>query len=189
MCRRNWFHYDLRVCTELQVLSKNVSRLSFYANKIYRNGKSRDVQLNNVTSCCPYHTTEVIISVRNIRKMTKKNSNFKRSFIENGCQDRIAAKFCMTILWSSPITNFKLIFILLAYIFCKDILWGQNLISPLASMLLPPTAFPKSHKLTLSWRQLTTSRHRMPNFSPSHRTVLILLMPLLSLRILSFGFL
>ena len=40
MCRRNLFHYDLRVCTELQVLSKTASRLWFYAYKKYKNGNS-----------------------------------------------------------------------------------------------------------------------------------------------------
>ena len=40
MCRRNLFHYALRVCTELQVLSKTASRLWFYANKKYKNGNS-----------------------------------------------------------------------------------------------------------------------------------------------------
>ena len=38
MCRRNWFHYFLRVCTELQVLSKTASRLWFYTYKKYKNG-------------------------------------------------------------------------------------------------------------------------------------------------------
>ena len=40
MCRRNLFHYDLRVCTELQILSKTASRLWFYAYKKYKNGNS-----------------------------------------------------------------------------------------------------------------------------------------------------
>ena len=40
MCRRNLFNYDLRVCTELQVLSKNCVSLLFYAYKKYKNGNS-----------------------------------------------------------------------------------------------------------------------------------------------------
>ena len=40
MCRRNLFHYDLRVYTELQVLSKTASRLWFYAYEKYKNGNS-----------------------------------------------------------------------------------------------------------------------------------------------------
>ena len=40
MCRLNGFHFDLRVRTELQVLSKTVSCLWFYAYKKYRNGNS-----------------------------------------------------------------------------------------------------------------------------------------------------
>ena len=37
---QNWFYYDLRVCTELQVLSKTASCLWFYAYKKYKNGHS-----------------------------------------------------------------------------------------------------------------------------------------------------
>ena len=40
MCRRNLFHYHLRVCTELQILPKTASRLWFYAYKKYKNGNS-----------------------------------------------------------------------------------------------------------------------------------------------------
>ena len=40
MCRRNLFHYDLWVCTGLQVLSKTVSSLWFYAYEKYKNGNS-----------------------------------------------------------------------------------------------------------------------------------------------------
>ena len=40
MCHRNLFLHDLRVCTELQVLSKSVSGLWFYAYKKYKNGNS-----------------------------------------------------------------------------------------------------------------------------------------------------
>ena len=48
MCGRNLFLYDMQVCTELQVLSKTVSRLWFYAYKKYK-----DVESNNVTSGLP----------------------------------------------------------------------------------------------------------------------------------------
>ena len=54
MCRRNLFHYDLRVCTELQVLSKTVSRLWFYSYNKYKNGTLQDVQPYNITSGRPY---------------------------------------------------------------------------------------------------------------------------------------
>ena len=40
MCCRNLFHYGLRVCKEMQVLSKAASRLWFYAYKQYKNGNS-----------------------------------------------------------------------------------------------------------------------------------------------------
>ena len=40
ICHWNGFHYDLRVCTGLQVLSKTASRLWFYAYKKYKNGKA-----------------------------------------------------------------------------------------------------------------------------------------------------
>ena len=65
MCRRNLFDYDLRVCTELQVLSKYASRFLFYAYKKYKNGNSlQDVPLPNVTSGQPYAPAEVTILVR-----------------------------------------------------------------------------------------------------------------------------
>ena len=88
MCRRNLYHYDLRVCTELQVLSKTASRLWFYAYKKYKNGNSarrtaslrlvsgftltkstrtvtlQDVQPHNVTSGRPYVTAEVTILIQ-----------------------------------------------------------------------------------------------------------------------------
>ena len=50
MCRQNLFHYDLRVCTELQVRSKTASRLWFYAynTKSTRTLSLQDVQSSNV---------------------------------------------------------------------------------------------------------------------------------------------
>ena len=53
MCRRNLFHYDLQVCTELQVLSKTASRLWFYAYKKYKTVTLQDVQPYNVTFGLP----------------------------------------------------------------------------------------------------------------------------------------
>ena len=58
------FHYDLRMCTELQVLSKTASRLWFYATKSTRTVTLQDVQPHNVTSGRPYATAEVTILVR-----------------------------------------------------------------------------------------------------------------------------
>ena len=60
----NWFYYDLRVCTELQVLSKTASRLWFYAYLRTRTVTLQDIPLLNVTSSQPYATEEVKILVR-----------------------------------------------------------------------------------------------------------------------------
>ena len=64
MCPRNLFYYDLRVCTELKVLSKTASRLRFTFTKRTETVTLQDVKLNNVTSDCPYLTAEVTILVR-----------------------------------------------------------------------------------------------------------------------------
>ena len=64
MCRRNLFHYDLRVCTELQVLSKTASRLWFYAYKKYKNGNSSRGTASQRHIRRPYATAEVTILVR-----------------------------------------------------------------------------------------------------------------------------
>ena len=66
------FNYDLQVCTELQVLSKTASHLWFNAYKKYKNVTMQDVQLNNVTSSCPYASAEVTILVREYPENYKK---------------------------------------------------------------------------------------------------------------------
>ena len=38
VCDQNWYYYDLRVRTELQVLPETASRLWYYAYKKYKNG-------------------------------------------------------------------------------------------------------------------------------------------------------
>ena len=92
--RRNWFHYYLRLCTELQVLSKTASRLWFYAYKNTRTGTARRTYLQ--CHIWPSITQNVSDNFQfgNIRKFTK-NSNFKSIFSRRA--DRIAVKFCMTI--------------------------------------------------------------------------------------------
>ena len=55
-------HYDLRECTQLQVLSKIASRFSAYKSTIMV--LLHDVPLLNVTSGHPYATAYVTISVR-----------------------------------------------------------------------------------------------------------------------------
>ena len=87
MCRRNWFYYDLRVCTELQVLSKTASRLWFYAYKKYKNDTSArrtSTQRHFRPAIC---SAEVTISVREYQEKLQK-SNFKRHFLENGWSHR-----------------------------------------------------------------------------------------------------
>ena len=98
MCRWNWFHYGLRVCTELQFLSKTASNLWFYAYKKYKNGNSA-----RYTST-QHHNAHMLrrkwqFQFWNIWKITK-NSHFKRHFLETA--DRITAKFCMTIKKIKP---------------------------------------------------------------------------------------
>ena len=60
MCRRNLFHYDLRVCTELQVRLAS----GFTFTKSTRTVTLQDVQPHNVTSGRLYATVEVTILLR-----------------------------------------------------------------------------------------------------------------------------
>ena len=95
MCCRNLFHYDLRVCMELQVLSKTASCLCFYTYKKYKNGNSarrtylqRHIQpsiTQNGSDNFSFGTS------RKLPKIATSNVIFSRKI------DRIAAKFCMTI--------------------------------------------------------------------------------------------
>ena len=64
MCRLNRFHNDLRVFTELQVISKTASRFWFYAYKKYKNSNSARLPVINVTSARSYAEAELTISVR-----------------------------------------------------------------------------------------------------------------------------
>ena len=75
MCRRNLFHNDLQVCTELQVLSKTASRLWFYAYKKYKNGNSarRTASQRHIGRRESSFSSGI-----------SENSNFKRHFLENG---------------------------------------------------------------------------------------------------------
>ena len=95
MCRRNLFHYDLWVCTELQVFSKSSSRLWFNALKKYKNSNSARRTASQRHIRPSISTAEVTILVReypeNYQKIATSNAIFSRT------ADRIAAKFCMTI--------------------------------------------------------------------------------------------
>ena len=83
MFRRNLFHYDLRVCKELQVLSKTASRLWFFAYKKYKNGKSarRRAFQRHIRSSIAQDGSDNFSS--GISRKLPKNSNFKRHFLEN----------------------------------------------------------------------------------------------------------
>ena len=61
---QNLFHYDLRVCTELQVLSKTASHLWFYAYKKYKNGNSERRTTTKSHIRPPFAPAEVTICVR-----------------------------------------------------------------------------------------------------------------------------
>ena len=95
MCRRNLFHYDLRVCTELHILSKTASRLWFYAYKKYKNGNSarRTASQRHSRSSICYGGSDNFSSgiYGNLPKIATSNAIFSRT------ADRIAAKFSMTI--------------------------------------------------------------------------------------------
>ena len=95
MCRRNLFHYDLRVCKELQVLSKTASRLWVYAYKKYKNGNSarRTASQRHIRPSICYGGSDNFSSgiSGKLPKIATSNAIFSRT------ADRIAAKFCMTI--------------------------------------------------------------------------------------------
>ena len=96
MCRRNLFHYDLRVCTELQVLSKTASRLWFYAYKKYKNGNSsarRTALQRHIRPSITQDGSDNFSSgiSRKLPKIATSNVIFSRTV------NRIAAKFYMTI--------------------------------------------------------------------------------------------
>ena len=84
MCRRNLFHYDLQVCTELIVLSKTVSRLWFYAYKNYKIGNCArcTVLQRHIRPSMTQNGSD--ISVWEYSRKITKNSNFKHHFLENG---------------------------------------------------------------------------------------------------------
>ena len=100
MFRRNWFHYYLRVCTELQVLSKTVSPLWFYAYKKYKNGNSARrtyLQLPIRPSITQNGSDNFSSGISgNLQKIATSNIIFSRT------ADRIAVKFCMTIRKIKP---------------------------------------------------------------------------------------
>ena len=101
MCRRNLFHYDLRVCTELQFLSKNVSRLWFYAYKKFKNGNSarRTASQRHIRpSICYSGSDNFSLGISGkLPKIATSNAIFSRT------ADRIDAKFCMTKIKSNDI--------------------------------------------------------------------------------------
>ena len=112
MCRRNWFHYDLQVCSEVQDLSTTASRLWFYAYKKYENGNSA-----RRTSTRCHIRLPIYLGGRDnfssgiswkLQKIANLNVIFSRT------ANRIAAKFVWQFRRSSPMTYFKTLFNLLA---------------------------------------------------------------------------
>ena len=95
MCRRNLFHYDLRVCTELQVLTKTASRVWFYAYKKVKNGYSarRTATQRPVRPAICSGGSDNFCSGISGKLPKKATSNV----IFSRTADRIAAKFCITI--------------------------------------------------------------------------------------------
>ena len=88
---RNLFHYDLRVCTELQVLPKTTSRLWFYAYKKYKNGNSarRTASQRHIRPSITQDGSDNFSSgiSGKLPKIATSNVIFSRT------ADRIAAKF------------------------------------------------------------------------------------------------
>ena len=106
MCRRNWFHYDLRVCTELQVLSKTAPRLWFYANKKYKIGNfaRRTAWQRHIRPSITQDGSDNFSSRISGKLSTIATSNV----IFSRTAHRIAAKFCMTIKKIKPNDIFQL---------------------------------------------------------------------------------
>ena len=100
MCRRNWFYYDMRVCTELQVLSKTASRLWFYDYNKYKNGNSarRTATQRHIRLYICHGGSDNFSSgiSGKLPKIATSNVIFSRT------ADRIAAKFFMTIRKIKP---------------------------------------------------------------------------------------
>ena len=90
---RNFFHYDLRVCTELQVLS--IFSLWFYAYKKYKDGNSarRTVSQCHIRPSICYGGSDNFGSgiSGKLPEIATSNAIFSRT------ADGTAAKFCMTI--------------------------------------------------------------------------------------------
>ena len=104
MCCWNLFHYDLRVCTELQILSKTASRLWFYTFKKYENGNSawrttvqRHTRPSITQNRSNYFSSEIS---GKLPKIATSNVIFSRT------ADGIAAKFYMTIYKIKPNDTF-----------------------------------------------------------------------------------
>ena len=95
MRRQNLFHYDLRVCTELQVLSKTASRLWFYAYKKDKNSNSsrRTASKRHIRpAICSGGSDNFSSGISGkLPKIATSNVIFSRT------ADRSAAKFCKTI--------------------------------------------------------------------------------------------
>ena len=121
MCRRKLFHYDLRVCTGLQVLSE--TRLWFYAYKKNKNGISarRTASQRHIRSSICYGGSDNFGSgiSEKLPKITTSNAIFSRT------ADRIAAKFCMTIkkITSSDIFQNWVHYCFFLLLFLCSLLW------------------------------------------------------------------
>ena len=100
MCRWNLFHYNLRVCTELQVPSKTTSRPWFYTYKKYKNGNSarRTYLQRHIQPSITQNRSDNFSSgiSGKLPKIATSNVIFLRT------ADHITAKFCMTIQKIKP---------------------------------------------------------------------------------------
>ena len=126
MFRRYWFHYYLRVCTELQVLSKTASSLWFYAYKKYKNGNSvrRTYLQRHIRRSITQNGSDNFSSgiSGNLPKIATSNVICSRT------ADRIA-KFCMTIQKIKPNDIFQNCVhstSTLTLFFTKSLHWGHG---------------------------------------------------------------
>ena len=97
MCRRNLFHYDLRVCTEMQVLSKTAPRI-LRLQKVYKNSARRTALQRHTRPSITQDGSDNFSSGISGKLPKIATSNF----IFSTTADRIAVKFCMKIKKTKP---------------------------------------------------------------------------------------
>ena len=152
MCRRNLFHYDLRVCTELQVLSKTASRLWFYTYIKYKNGNSARhtaTQRHIRPAICSGGSDNFSSGISGkLPKIATSNVIFSRT------ADRIAAKLCMTIKNIKPNDIFQN-----CVHSCSTLRWRQIKVMTLSHRLRPGTSAHQMRELGWTFQVRGIQKH------------------------------